>query len=258
MSGRHVFNNSARDACRQIAVRVAREGVDTLETETLLALLAGGSSRRTARGLEQACHRLLANARGLRGVCGMTPAEIARSSALPKDGACTIAAAMELAKRWAAERRSVGRAFSTPADFFEHYKLKLRDLKKEVFVVVHLDRKNRFLGDEFCSTGSLTGTIVHPREVLRGAIRSAAASFAVVHNHPSGDPTPSLDDVNITVRLARAGTSTGIPLLDHVIIGGESYRSLLYGLEPPCAALAQIKELPRKGRRLDGYMGYWH
>ncbi|GAG12399.1 unnamed protein product, partial [marine sediment metagenome] len=79
-------------------------------------------------------------------------------------------------------------------DFFDHYHMRSRDLRKEVFISVLLDQKHRLLADEVCSEGSLTASLVHPREVFRRAVRESAAAIAFVHNHPSGDPTPSGDD----------------------------------------------------------------
>lgn len=97
---------------------------------------------------------------------------------------------------------------------------------REVFLVFHLDNKNRVISAEAVSTGSLTMTLVHPREVFKAAILSNAASIIVAHNHPSGDPTPSREDRDITERLKSAGALLGIPLVDHVVIGAnDTYRS---------------------------------
>ena len=134
---------------------------------------------------------------------------------------------MELSRRWAAEPRPVGRTFRSGVDFFQHYGLKLRDLKKEVFVAVLLDQKNRFLADEVCSEGSLTSSLVHPREVFRRAVRESAAAVAFVHNHPSGDPTPSQHDRDITSRLMDVAKLLGIRMLDHVVVGEKSHFSFV-------------------------------
>jgi DNA repair protein RadC len=134
---------------------------------------------------------------------------------------------MELARRWAAEERAAGRQFTCGRDFYEFYRLRLRDLKKEVFVTVLLDQKNRFIADETASEGSLTGSLVHPREVFRRAVRDSAAAVAFVHNHPSGDPAPSKQDEEITMRLQEAAKLMGIRLLDHVIVGDGAYFSFV-------------------------------
>ena len=112
-------------------------------------------------------------------------------------------------------------------------RLRLRDLKKEVFVAALLDQKNRFLTDEICSEGSLTSSLVHPREVFRRAVRESAAAIAFVHNHPSGDPTPSGHDIDITERLLEVSKLIGIRMLDHVIVGETTYVSFVeQGLMP--------------------------
>jgi len=98
--------------------------------------------------------------------------------------------------------------------------------KRECFGVVYLSTKNRAIHSEIVSIGTLSASIVHPREVFRPAIFHASASIIVVHNHPSGDPTPSSDDIELTKRLAEAGKILGIKLLDHVIVGNGSYVSM--------------------------------
>ncbi len=95
-----------------------------------------------------------------------------------------------------------------------------------MFFALLLDSKNRLLRDEVVSIGTLTASLVHPREVFRPAIREAAASIIVAHNHPSGDPSPSAEDMDVTARLRSAGELIGIPVLDHVILGAGTYTSL--------------------------------
>ncbi|MDN4067538.1 DNA repair protein RadC [Paenibacillus vini] len=102
----------------------------------------------------------------------------------------------------------------------------IRFLEKEHFVILYLNTKNRVIGRETVSVGSLNAAIVHPREVFRGAIRRGSASVICAHNHPSGDPTPSQEDIDITKRLAQAGELVGIDLLDHVILGRDNHTSL--------------------------------
>ena len=108
------------------------------------------------------------------------------------------------------------------AELFDH----LRQECREVFVTIHLDSKNRVLCVETVSVGSLNASIVHPREVYKTCLLSSAAALVVVHNHPSGDPTPSREDLELTGRLREAGELLGIRLLDHVIVGDGAYVSL--------------------------------
>ncbi|MFQ6105661.1 MAG: RadC family protein, partial [Candidatus Hydrothermarchaeaceae archaeon] len=103
---------------------------------------------------------------------------------------------------------------------------KLRNLKKEHFLALHLNTKNALLKEETVSVGSLTANIIHPRELFKTAVLESAASVILAHNHPSGDPSPSKDDIALTKRLAKAGELLGILLLDHVIIGDGKFISM--------------------------------
>lgn len=119
-----------------------------------------------------------------------------------------------------------GATMHVSADVFRHYRLRLRDLKVEQFHVLMFDGKHRVLGEVLISQGTLTSSPVHPREVFRPAMLAAAAAVVLVHNHPSGDPQPSADDLEITRRLAETGRLVGIQVLDHVIIGDGAFTSL--------------------------------
>ncbi|NHN35509.1 RadC family protein [Paenibacillus agricola] len=136
-----------------------------------------------------------------------------------------LMAVFELAKRFGSQGSGEIVTIRTP----ENIAVMASDLKyadREHFVVFYLDTKNHVIGRETISTGSLNAGIVHPREVFKRAIRRSAASIIAVHNHPSGDPTASKEDVEITHRLCEAGELIGISLLDHIIIGHMGYESL--------------------------------
>jgi DNA repair protein RadC len=109
---------------------------------------------------------------------------------------------------------------------FSHFHERLRDRKKEVFLTLLLDSKNRILREIQVSEGSLNTSIVHPREVFQPVIRESAAAVLFVHNHPSGDPAPSREDLELTSRLRDAGALMGVRVLDHIIIGSGRYVSL--------------------------------
>lgn len=113
-----------------------------------------------------------------------------------------------------------------PKDVFDLLATDLRFLNQEHFVCIFLNTKNRVIDKETLAIGTLNATIVHPREVFRAAINRSCASIICVHNHPSGDPTPSQEDIQITERLIAAGNVVGIDMLDHVVIGGESFFSM--------------------------------
>lgn len=120
-----------------------------------------------------------------------------------------------------------------PADIYRYLRPRMRGLMQEVFIAIALDARNGILSHVEIARGSLTGVDVHPREVFRPLIRQGAAGAVVAHNHPSGDPEPSANDVALTRRLRRAGDLVGIPVLDHIVIGAQGYASIaeLVGLE---------------------------
>ena len=118
-----------------------------------------------------------------------------------------------------------GNSIKNSRDIYELFGYLSRETK-EHFIAIHLDTKNRIICIDTISIGSLVSSIVHPREVFKSVLLSSAASIAIVHNHPSGTPEPSKDDINITKKLKEAGNFLGIPVIDHVIIGNGSYISL--------------------------------
>lgn len=137
-----------------------------------------------------------------------------------------IKAVLELSKRMAEEKYQIGEQVASPQTLSSYFMERLRHEKSECFIVTFLDTKCKMLGYEMISKGSLTASIVHPREVYKAAIQKSAHSIVVLHNHPSGDPSPSQEDIKMTQRLKSAGEMIGIPLIDHIIIGDKSYKSL--------------------------------
>ena len=144
---------------------------------------------------------------------------------LPPRARIRLAAAFELGRRLDLGDATQAALVQGPADVFE-ITADLRRLRREHFIGLYLNTRNRLLIRETISIGSLNASIVHPREVFEPAIRQGAASLIVVHNHPSGETDPSEDDLAITRRLSEAGEILGVPLLDHVIVGGNGYTSL--------------------------------
>lgn len=208
------------------AERLRREGEDALTGTELTALVLSGKGLAEAEALA-AARRLLGEAGSLRDLAARPLKELAAVEGMSEELALRLRAALALARRWNVEVREQGRQFKTGRDFFEFFAPRLRHLKKETFFVVLLDQKNRYMAAEPVSTGTLTGSLVHPREVFRPAIREAAAAVAFVHNHPSGNPKPSKDDLEITARLLEVGKLVGLRVLDHVIVGEEGYFSFV-------------------------------
>ena len=140
--------------------------------------------------------------------------------------ACQLMAAFEIGKRFARDPGIQGPTIRGPEDVARLFMDDMRHLDREHFKAVLLNTKNQVLKVVTVSIGSLNASIVHPREILKPAISASAASIILVHNHPTGDPTPSHEDVEFTRRFAKCGELIGIQLLDHVVIGGAAYRSL--------------------------------
>jgi DNA repair protein RadC len=144
-----------------------------------------------------------------------------------------IAAAFALGRRAHADVLVPGMRLVTSGDVFLAFHPRLRLLRKERFLSVLLDARGRVIREELVSEGTLTSSLAHPREVFGPAIREAACSLLLVHNHPSGDPEPSPDDHEITQRLVAASEIVGIKVQDHVVIGDGAYVSFLERGEIP-------------------------
>ncbi|HET6204325.1 MAG TPA: DNA repair protein RadC [Planctomycetota bacterium] len=175
-----------------------------------------------ARGEE-----VVASFGGLRALARARAAELRTSGGVGERQATSLAAAFALGRRAARAEWSRADPVRCGREVFEFFRPRLRGLRKETFYALLLDGKNRLLREERVSEGTLTSSLVHPREVFAPAVRESAASLIVVHNHPSGDPTPSPEDREVTRRLRAAGEIVGIRVLDHVVVGEEAYVSFL-------------------------------
>jgi DNA repair protein RadC len=189
-----------------------------------VALLLGTGAPRTR--VEPLAAELLERAGGLRALAAAHPAELSRVRGIGAAKAARLLAAVEIGRRVGGSPWQRGEPFLGARQVFEHFAPRLRDERRELFIAAYLDVRRRLIGEEVISCGSLVASIVHPREVFRPAVRLAAASVIAVHNHPSGDPTPSAEDWAVTERLRRSGETLGIELLDHVVIGDGSFASL--------------------------------
>ncbi|MBI4446959.1 MAG: DNA repair protein RadC [Acidobacteria bacterium] len=202
--------------------RVRHAGWDSLSELELLALLIGpGVSPRKAL---QEAQRLLDRFQSARAATQATYHQL-RKEGLNHRQALALQASVHLFQRIRQSGLNPGQVFRSSVDIFEYFQPQLEPLKKECFWSVLLDGKNRLISLVRISEGSLTCSLVHPREVFRPAIREAAAGVLFVHNHPSGDPAPSQEDIEITRRLVETGRIIGIRALDHVIIGARDYFS---------------------------------
>lgn len=206
--------------------RALEIGVDALGDGDLVALLLGTGRRGAAASVVAA--ELLAEAGGLDGVARAGAHALARAAGgLGTAKALRLTAAVELGRRagrlGAAERR----VLSSAGDVAAYLGPQLRGLVHEEMWVVSLDGRNRLRAARRVAQGGLHGCAVSARDVLRSALADAASAFVLVHNHPSGDPTPSGEDVLMTAAVARAARIVGVPLVDHVVIAGARHASLL-------------------------------
>ncbi|WP_068774145.1 DNA repair protein RadC [Paenibacillus sp. FJAT-26967] len=204
--------------------RMMQVGASSLSSAELLAILVRtGTYSESALGLAQ---RILSESGGLRGLVETSREELTRIKGIGDAKALQIMAGIELGRRISRTRMDETTTVRSPFDVFDLLKDELRYLQKEHFVCLFLNTKNHIIGRETLSIGTLNASIVHPREVFRAAIQRSSASIVCVHNHPSGDPTPSPQDIELTLRLIEAGEIIGIDVLDHVVIGDDRYVSL--------------------------------
>jgi len=204
--------------------RFREHGARSLSITELLALVIGsGSARRSSLIV---AHDLLASADGsLRRLASHSQGTLTRIDGLGSVRALAIHAALELGRRMSAESCEDGMPLRSPRDVWRAYAPRLEDLPVEEFHVAVLDAQHRLDRDVLITRGILNSSLVHAREVFREAIAERAAAIVLVHNHPSGDPTPSPDDRAITTQLVAAGKLLDIPVADHVIIGRGRYLS---------------------------------
>ncbi len=204
--------------------KLLEQGAERLSDAELLAIiLVSGSRKDTALDL---ANLLLTDCGGLKGILEQGVEELTRLPGIGQAKACQIKAALELAKRIVAWRKNALPIIKSPLDVSTLVMEEMRFLDREYFKAIFLDTKNHVLAIENISIGSLNASIVHPREVFKSAIRRSSAAVILVHNHPSGDPSPSNEDINVTKRLQEAGDILGISVLDHIIIGDSRFVSI--------------------------------
>jgi DNA repair protein RadC len=203
--------------------RLLRHGAAALSDAQLVAILLR-TGRRRATAVDLAM-RLLADYDGLEGVGRAGGAELCRIDGIGPAKAAQLLAALELGRRVVSRPLQPGAVFASSQSVYDYFAPLLREIRQERFWAVLLDNKHRVMRDLTVSTGSLTSSLVHPREAFAAAVRDSAAAVIFVHNHPSGDPSPSAEDRQLTERLVACGELMGIPVLDHVIIGRTTYYS---------------------------------
>jgi DNA repair protein RadC len=204
--------------------RLLKEGAEVLSDAELLAILLGTGSRE-ATALDLAS-QLLIVFQSLRRLVDATVEEMSQMKGVGPAKASQVKAALELARRLSRYSDLPRSVIRSPEDAAGLVMEEMRHLDREHFRAILLNTKNQVITVDNVSVGTLNSSTVHPRELFRNAIKRSAAALILLHNHPSGDPAPSREDIDITGRLVQAGKIVGIEVLDHVIIGDNKFTSL--------------------------------
>ena len=212
-------------ACERPQEKMLFRGAEGLSTSELLALIIRTGSR--SKSAIQLAEEIISYSSAEAGQLGCAEVkELTRIEGIGISKACSIVASIELAKRFSEKGADRRRTVSGPGDVSDMLMDSLRYEKKEHLIALMMNAKCEVESRVTISIGELSATSVHPREVFNPAIRRSAAGIIIAHNHPSGDPTPSREDITSTARLREASEIIGIKLLDHIIIGDGKYTSM--------------------------------
>lgn len=204
--------------------RFIQNGPESLSNHELIAILLRTGTK--DESVLQLSNRLLTNFEGLRLLKAATLEEMTEIKGIGQAKAIQILAAVEIGRRIANLNYTDRYVIRSPEDGANYVMNDMRFLSQEHFVCLYLNTKNQVLHKQTIFIGSLNASIVHPREVFREALKRSAASIICLHNHPSGDPAPSREDIEVTKRLVECGKMIGIDVLDHLIIGENKFVSL--------------------------------
>jgi len=204
--------------------RLLNYGASHLSNQELLAILIGSGTRNES--VMDLSNRILMHFEGIHLLVDATIEELTAIKGIGPAKGVSILAAIELGKRISQYRPNERYVIRSPEDGADFIMEEMRNLNQEHFVVLFLNTKNQILHRQTIFIGSLNASIVHPREIFREAVKRSAASIICAHNHPSGDPTPSQEDIHVTRRLVEVGKMIGIEVLDHLIIGDRKFISL--------------------------------
>ena len=227
-SGRELMNIKIKDLPDDERPRekLLKTGAKSLSNIELLAILLRAGTKQ--KSVLEVAQELLSTYKedGLASIVNRSPQELSSINGLGPAKIATLLSAIELGLRLAEKPTSDKIAIKSPQDVVNYVMPRLRYEKKEHFAVLLLDTKNQIITFSDISIGCLNASIVHPREVFRFAINNFASSMILVHNHPSGDPTPSIEDIKTTKKLIEGSKILDINILDHIIIGDNKYTSL--------------------------------
>lgn len=204
--------------------RLLKHGVTKLSNQELVAILLATGTR--AESVMDLSNRVLMHFEGLKLLSEATIEELTAIKGIGIAKGVGILATLELGRRIQQYKPAEKYVIRSPEDGADYVMESMRSLKQEHLVVLFLNTKNQIMHQQTIFIGSLNASIVHPREIFREAVKRSAASIICAHNHPSGDPTPSQEDIHVTRRLVEAGKIMGIELLDHLVIGNNTFVSL--------------------------------
>ncbi len=204
--------------------RLLNEGVQVLANHELIAIILGSGTKQES--VLQLSQRILHHFQGLRLLKDSSVDELKQIKGIGDTKAVQLLAAIELGSRVHKLQNDERIVIRSPEDVSRYVMEDMRFLTQEHFVALYLNTKNHVIHKKTIFIGSLNASIVHPREVYKEAFRYSAAAIICLHNHPSGDPSPSREDIDVTKRLVETGKVIGIELLDHIIIGDQKYVSL--------------------------------
>lgn len=204
--------------------RLLRYGPEVLSNGELLAIILRTGTK--DEDVITLSNRILSLSNGLNGLLNFSVEDLIDLRGIGKAKAVELLALGEISKRFKAFKSGDNIKITSPKDVADLVMERMRHLNQEYLKVVMLNTKNMVIYEKDVSVGNLNSSIVHPREVFCDAIKKSSASIVICHNHPSGDPTPSNEDINITKRLVECGCVLGIEVLDHIIIGNGTYTSL--------------------------------
>ena len=203
--------------------RALEKGTNVLSTQELIAILfRTGTKGTSATDLARV---LMKEAGSLRGIAGKSPKELSGMCGIGRVRAVTLMAALELSRRFLAENLREAQRVEGADDAYEFLKPRLRDLPYEVFGAIFLNQKHGIISFTELFRGTINGSAVHPREVIKEALKENAAAMIIAHNHPSGNISPSAEDISLTERLEALLSHLDVRLLDHIVLGGNGYYS---------------------------------
>lgn len=205
--------------------KLLHDGPEGLSTVEVLAVLLGTGTR-SKSVMDLAGEVLAMDPRGLRYLAECSPEDLKKVSGMGDAKVCMLMAALELGKRLSCLPAEERVRIKCPEDIANLFLERLRYEKKEHFKCLLINSRGEILEEHEVSIGDLNSSASHPREVFSPAVRRSAGSVAFVHNHPSGDPSPSDADIDSTKRLVEAGDLLGIPVIDHIIIGDGTFTSM--------------------------------